>query len=217
MRMREGTTTAMTQARTAPMLLACVTLLSACNTTDALTPQVDIGDSSRRRSSPVTQREVERMAGSEPPRTFAAESRQAGYHPAYNETYRAGTGAPPTTMQEQADALARRGSSPAASTPIEAQALAEPVSNAQAEEEDMGDQAPARQPQQVASIDPHRIVFDPRQHRPLPADHRRSCAGGDAAFPPARRGGALAWPLDQEFERHEQRLYSQGLSFGLRR
>ncbi|NLS04495.1 hypothetical protein HGP14_14150 [Rhizobium sp. P32RR-XVIII] len=144
----------MRQAHTAPMLLACMALLSACNTTDALTPQVDIGDSSlSRRSSPVTQDEVERMAGSEPKQAFAEESRQPAYHSGYNQTYRAGSGAPPTTMQEQADALAQRGESPSASAPIESEALAEPVSNAQAEEEDMGDLAPARQPQQVASID----------------------------------------------------------------
>ncbi|AJD41972.1 hypothetical protein C9413_30540 [Rhizobium sp. SEMIA 4085] len=145
----------MTRAQTAPMLLACLAALSACNTTDALTPQVDIGDSSFGRSSPVTQREVERMAGSEPPRAFAGESRQAGYQPAYNnQSYRSGPGAPPTTMQEQADALARRGPSPAASQPVEGRTLAEPVSNAQAEEEDMGNLAPARQQKRVAAIDP---------------------------------------------------------------
>jgi hypothetical protein len=145
----------MTRAQTAPVLLACLAALSACNTTDALTPQVDIGDSSLGRSSPVTQREVERMAGSEPTRAFAGESRQAGYHPAYNnQTYRSGPGAPPTTMQEQADALARRGPSPAASPPVEGRTLAEPVSNAQAEEEDMGNLAPARQQKRVAAIDP---------------------------------------------------------------
>ncbi|MGO7823097.1 hypothetical protein ACC684_38945, partial [Rhizobium ruizarguesonis] len=45
-------------------------------------------------------------------------------HPAYDQSqqaYRPGTGAPPTTMQEQANALSRSGSSPAASAPIEEQ------------------------------------------------------------------------------------------------
>ncbi len=37
--------------------------LSACNTTDALTPQVDIGGGTQRGSSPVTQADTDRMAG----------------------------------------------------------------------------------------------------------------------------------------------------------
>ncbi|MHC2296822.1 hypothetical protein ACVJBD_001028 [Rhizobium mongolense] len=208
----------MTRAQTAPVLLACLAALSACNTTDALTPQVDIGDSSLGRSSPVTQREVERMAGSEPTRAFAGESRQAGYHPAYNnQTYRSGPGAPPTTMQEQADALARRGPSPAASPPVEGRTLAEPVSNAQAEEEDMGNLAPARQQKRVAAIDPaassaiggNTVRFLPIIGAPVQAVTPLS--------PPARSRGALARSLDQEFERHQQRLYPEGLPLGLYR
>lgn len=38
--------------------------LSACNTTDALTPQVDIGGGTQRATSPVTQADTDRMAGS---------------------------------------------------------------------------------------------------------------------------------------------------------
>jgi hypothetical protein len=140
----------MTRAATAPIFLACLTLLSACNTTDALTPQVDVGDTSRSiRSSPVTQREAERLAGA--PRqqqAFATEPQQDGYHPAYNQqSDRPGSGAPPTTMQEQADAIARNGGSPAASAPIEGQSLDAPVSNAQAEEQDMVEQPAPRAPQ----------------------------------------------------------------------
>lgn len=147
----------MRHAFIAPVLLACLApLLAACNTTDAMTPLVDIGDPSvAPRSSPVTQREVERMAGSQPQQAFAAEQPE-GYHPAYNQAYRRGPGAPPTTMQAQADSLAvqqpRAYRAPAA---VES----EPLSNAEAEEQDMGDQAPPphrqrQQPQQVAAIDP---------------------------------------------------------------
>jgi hypothetical protein len=135
------------------MLLACLALLSACNTTDALTPQVDIGSASGSVSSPpITQREVERMAGT-PPRqqAFVSESAQGGYHPAYDqESHRQGSGAPPTTMEAQALALENDTPSPAASTPVEGLALSEPVSNAQAEEQDMVEQPTRQPPQQPA-------------------------------------------------------------------
>ncbi|WP_431319940.1 hypothetical protein [Rhizobium sp. YTU87027] len=137
----------MTRVATAPMLLACFAL-TACNTTDALVPLVDIGDSSTNmRSSPVTQGDVERMAGTAPrQQAFATEQRSNGYHPAYNQTgYRQGSGAPPTTMDAQALALENDTRSPAAAAPIKAQTLSEPISNAQAEEEDMVE-APAREP-----------------------------------------------------------------------
>ncbi|CCM76623.1 hypothetical protein [Rhizobium mesoamericanum] len=139
----------MTRVATAPMLLACF-VLSACNTTDALVPLVDIGNSSTNmRSSPVTQGEVERMAGTSRRQAFASEQRSTGYHPAYNQTgYRQGSGAPPTTMEAQALALQSNTPSPAASAPIKAAALSEPVSNAQAEEEDMVETTPREPPRQ---------------------------------------------------------------------
>jgi hypothetical protein len=121
----------MTRVLTAPTLLACIALLSACNTTDALTPQVGIGDSSAGAAptAPVTQREAEQLAGT-PQQTFPAQPRQGGYpgaagQPAYpsQPTYQSGTGAPPTTMQAQADGLARNGASPSASAPIEGETL----------------------------------------------------------------------------------------------
>jgi hypothetical protein len=140
----------MTRSATAPTLLACLTLLSACNTTDALTPLVDIGDTSGSvRSSPVTQRDVERMAGTTPRRqAFASEPQQGGYHPAYVQpAYRQGTGAPPTTMEAQALALDGVASPATASAPpARTQTLSRPVSNAEAEEQDMVEQQPTRQP-----------------------------------------------------------------------
>ncbi len=153
----------MTRLATASTIFACLALLSACNTTDALTltPLVDIGEtSSAQRSSPVSQGEAERMAGAPSHRqAFAVESRQnsGGYHPAYVEqpAYvqqpRPGSGAPPTTMDEQALALQSETRSPAVSAPIQNQPLSEPVSNAQAEEEDMVEQ-PAAKPEQTAMV-----------------------------------------------------------------
>ncbi|WP_283194181.1 hypothetical protein [Rhizobium sp. AN80A] len=140
----------MTRLATASTLIACLALLSACNTTDALTPLVDIGETSGSiRSTPVTQGEVERMAGT--PRrgqTFSSPPREGGYHPAYVEQdARPGSGAPPTTMQAQAYALDGQTEQPRASAAIESQPLSEPVSepasepvsNAQAEEQDIAD------------------------------------------------------------------------------
>jgi hypothetical protein len=120
---------------------------------------MEIGDSSmgQRSSTPVTQSEAERMAGASQ-RTFPATPRQNGYTPAYSQqtyptqpnypaqAYRPGNGAPPTTMQAQADALSRNGSSPGASGPIEGQSLAPPSSAAE---------PPApQQPTQTAALDP---------------------------------------------------------------
>ncbi|MDF0696785.1 hypothetical protein PYR71_09715 [Rhizobium sp. MC63] len=145
----------MTRAATAPTLLFVMALLTACNTTDALTPQVGIGDSSGGApSSPVTQREAESLAGTRQP-VFAAGSQPNGYHPAYNQSpgaYRPGSGAPPTTMQEQADALSRNSTSPAASAPIEGQTL--PPAATGPGFQAQTSQALDAQPQQTAALTP---------------------------------------------------------------
>jgi len=140
----------MTRAAIVPMLLVVTALLTACNTTDALTPQVDIGDSSDATpSSPVTQSEAERLAGTRQ-QVFAGSPQQGGYHPAYDQSqraYRQGSGAPPTTMQAQADALSRNGSSPATSAPIEGQSLP-PATGGEAAQQP----AEVQQPQQTAAL-----------------------------------------------------------------
>ncbi|MBB4291178.1 hypothetical protein GGE16_003237 [Rhizobium leguminosarum] len=147
----------MTRAAIVPTLLVVMALLTACNTTDALTPQVDIGDSSGRpSSSPVTQSEAERLAGARQP-GFAGSPQPGGYHPAYDQSqraYRPGPGAPPTTMQEQADALSRNSSSPAASAPIEGQALPPPASDGGLDAQS-AQPAEAQQPQQTAAVSPN--------------------------------------------------------------
>ncbi|TAU08159.1 hypothetical protein ELI55_17435, partial [Rhizobium ruizarguesonis] len=144
----------MTRAAIVPTLLLVMALLTACNTTDALTPQVDIGDSSGgASSSPVTQSEAERLAGTRQP-NFSGSSQQGGYHPAYDQSqqaYRPGTGAPPTTMQEQANALSRSGSSPAASAPIEEQSLPPPAASGGLPAQS-AEPAETQQPQQTAAL-----------------------------------------------------------------
>lgn len=145
----------MTRVLATSTLLACIALLSACNTTDALTPQVDIGDSSAGAapSAPVTQREAEQLAGTQQRQTFPSQPQQDGYpgaasQPTYQSqpTARAGTGAPPTTMQAQADALARSGPSPSVSAPIQGETLQPPASNQPV-------QSPVQQqPQETAAI-----------------------------------------------------------------
>ena len=92
--------------------------LSACNTTDALTPPEAIGDVS---SSPVTQRDVERMA-SAPPRRQVYQDTQDSYgyrqqtsQQAYQQQSYGGSG----TLDEQASALRSSGSNPYASRPLD--------------------------------------------------------------------------------------------------
>lgn len=68
--------------------------LSACNTTDALTPRVDIGDTGSSSSSPVTQDDTDRMAG-----TYSEPIQSAPLAPTAN------TNAPGNTLEAQADAL----------------------------------------------------------------------------------------------------------------
>lgn len=147
----------MTRAAIVPTFLFVMALLTACNTTDALTPQVDIGNSSGgASSSPVTQSEAERLAGARQP-VFAGNPQPGGYHPAYDQSqraYRPGTGAPPTTMQEQADALSRSSASPAASAPIEEQSLPPPAAAGGGLPAQSAQPAEAQQPQQTAALPP---------------------------------------------------------------
>lgn len=92
--------------------------LSACNTTDALTPPEAIGDAG---SSPVTQRDVERMAaapqrrqtyqGSQESYGYQQQTSQQAYQP---QTYGGGG-----TLDEQASALKSNGTNPYASRPLD--------------------------------------------------------------------------------------------------
>lgn len=113
------------------MTLGLLVLLSGCNTTDALVPRVDIGSSTTGfSSSPVTQSQTAQMAGAAQQQPFTSPPQAGGYHPAYDQgavpaqpTYQAGTGAPPTSLQEQADRLSGTTSAPSATASVEAEAL----------------------------------------------------------------------------------------------
>ncbi|ENN87913.1 hypothetical protein RHSP_49172 [Rhizobium freirei PRF 81] len=92
--------------------------LSACNTTDALTPPEAIGDAG---STPVTQRDVERIAAAPQTRrslqdtqqsySYQQQSSQQGYQP---QSY-GGNG----SLDDQASALRSNGTNPYASRPLD--------------------------------------------------------------------------------------------------
>ncbi len=128
--------------------------LSACNTTDALTPPEAIGDAG---SSPVTQREVERMAAApQPRRSYQASQDSYGYQQqtsqqAYQPQSYGGSG----SLDEQASALQSSGTNPYASRPLDGARTASipPASGNQFSESDEQREADRRlsedpQPQQ---------------------------------------------------------------------
>lgn len=133
--------------------------LSACNTTDALTPPEAIGDAG---SSPVTQREVERMAAApQPRRSYQASQDSYGYQQqtsqqAYQPQNYGGSG----SLDEQASALRSSGTNPYASRPLDGARTASipPVSGNQFSESDEQREADRRlsedpQPQQQQAAD----------------------------------------------------------------
>lgn len=110
--------------RTAFGVLSLLFLLSGCSTTDALTPQVDVGGGLTPQSNPVTENDLQRMAQSQQP-VYPPASGPAGANgqgqvyggalpPAGGQqnlglgvpgNAQPGTGAPPTTLQQQAAVL----------------------------------------------------------------------------------------------------------------
>ncbi|MFN7103388.1 MAG: hypothetical protein ACK4N1_12305 [Pseudorhizobium sp.] len=95
-------------------------LLSACNTSDALMPQVDVGGGLRP-STPVTQAEADQMVGNT--------GRQTAYATDGGSVSRAGQQMQPpqNTLEAQAQALAAGNISPSASDPQSSQPLAPPT------------------------------------------------------------------------------------------
>ena len=150
--------------------------LSACNTTDALTPPEAIGDVD---SSPVTQRDVERMA-STPQRRQTYQSAQQSYgyqqqtsQQAYQPQNYGGSG----TLDDQASALRSSGSNPYASRPLDGSRTASiaPANNqfSEADEQREVDRRlsddPPPQPQQQTADDPQPEQQQPdRQQASLP-------------------------------------------------
>ena len=155
--------------------------LSACNTTDALTPPEAIGDAG---SSPVTQRDVERMAaapqrrqtyqGSQESYGYQQQTSQQAYQP---QTYGGGG-----TLDEQASALKSNGTNPYASRPLDGSRTASiaPANNqfSEADEQREADRRlsedpppPQQQQEQAADDQP------PQQQASLPP---AAAAGGNS-------------------------------------
>ncbi|CAD7024067.1 hypothetical protein REJC140_00420 [Pseudorhizobium endolithicum] len=99
---------------TAALLAVSAALLSACNTTDALTPPADVGGGLRA-SSPVTQDEADRLARSAEPQTY----------PVYPQQQADRQRAPQNTLEAQAQAL-QSGNAPASPSPASQAAQAPP-------------------------------------------------------------------------------------------
>ncbi|MFT4185151.1 MAG: hypothetical protein QM636_24880 [Rhizobium sp.] len=136
--------------RTALIPIGFCLALAACNTTDALTPPEAIGDAG---SSPVTQRDVERMAvNSRRERSFQTSQNSYSYQ---QQTYQQQGYQPQSSgggsLDDQAAALRSGGSNPYASRPLDgAQTAAIPPDNnpiSQADEQREADRRLAEDPQ----------------------------------------------------------------------
>ncbi|MDX3926874.1 MAG: hypothetical protein QHC90_13860 [Shinella sp.] len=112
-------------------LIGLLAILAGCNSTDALTPQVDVGNGGFR-SPPVTQRDLDSMSADNRPVGAAQQNAMASsttaLAPPQGGSQTAGT------LQEQADALANNQPNP----------TGQPESR-------QANQTPARQPQQAAA------------------------------------------------------------------
>ncbi|MBB3381697.1 MULTISPECIES: hypothetical protein [unclassified Rhizobium] len=159
--------------------------LSACNTTDALTPPEAIGDAG---SSPVTQRDVERMASTPQRRqTFQSAQESYGYQQqtsqqAYQPQNYGGSG----TLDDQASALRSNGTNPYASRPLDGSRTASIApSNNQFSEADeqreadrrLSDDPQPQQQQQQTADDPQPDQQQPDQQASLPPT---AAAGGNS-------------------------------------
>jgi hypothetical protein len=107
----------MRSGRTIPFIVAFCAVLASCNTTDALTPPAGLGDEVA--STPVTQRDVERMAAAAPRQPVYGSQTQDSYQSSYQQQAYSGAGSSSATLDEQADALRNGGRNPIASKPID--------------------------------------------------------------------------------------------------
>ncbi|MGN7293247.1 hypothetical protein [Rhizobium sp. SAFR-030] len=116
----------------APLLFAA--LLSACNTTDALTPQVDVGGGLYPSSSQVSQADARRLAEAPEP------DGDTGYYPSAPPR----AGRPQNSLQAQSQAIEEGGRSGVASAPLDPP----PSSRQRATslEDEAEPQAPSRSP-----------------------------------------------------------------------
>jgi predicted small secreted protein len=134
--------------RTATITFALCALLAACNTTDALTPRVGIGeDGQNLASSPVTQNDTERMAAAPRQPVFSSETRDT-YHSAYDQRAYQGQGYGPdgasSTLDGQADAIRTSGVNPQASKPLDDERRQDDAMQAQAPDDSEQQEADRR-------------------------------------------------------------------------
>ncbi|MEZ2219846.1 hypothetical protein [Rhizobium sp. RCC_161_2] len=159
--------------------------LAACNTTDALTPPETIGDAG---SSPVTQRDVERMAASsQRQQTYqtAQDSysyQRQGYQQQGYQSQNSGGG----SLDDQAAALRNGGSNPYASRPLDGSRTASiPPENAPISGTDEQSEADRRlaedpQPQQQAAQDPQDDQQQPEQQQQQASLPPSAATGGNS-------------------------------------
>ncbi|KAA1182726.1 hypothetical protein FP026_11705 [Rhizobium tropici] len=186
--------------------------LSACNTTDALTPPEAIGDVG---SSPVTQRDVERMAATPQRRqTYQSSQESYGYQQqtsqqAYQPQNYGGSG----TLDEQASALRSNGTNPYASRPLDDSRAASiaPANNqfSQADEQREADRRLSEDPQPPQQQQQQEQAADEQQPQQQQASLPPAAAAGgnsirflpiigapvDAVTPLSRQLGADARSL----------------------
>ncbi|MDL2397357.1 hypothetical protein [Rhizobium mayense] len=160
--------------RTTLISVGCCFALAACNTTDALTPPESIGDAG---SSPVTQRDVERMAAT-PQRQQNYETaqdsygyqrqgyQQQGYQP---QSYGGGG-----SLDDQAAALKSSGRNPYASRPLDDSRTAS-IRSQDAQTSDSDEQREADR----------RLADDPPRQQQQATEDQQQPVQQQASLPPA--------------------------------
>lgn len=179
----------MVSVRSVSIIVAACAMLSSCNTTDALTPRVGIGEDVV--SAPVTQREVERMAATPRQPTYGAQTDDS-YQSSYQQRAYSGTGSSSATLDEQADAMRTSGRNPIASKPLDG--MQQPAQEADGGFPSQSDErremerrlndpqpAPAQQQASEQSDDPSQTAQQPSEE---PQQEQ-------ASLPPAANGNTI--------------------------
>lgn len=171
--------------RTATASTLLCFLLASCNTTDALTPQVDVGDSSMPGpSSPVTQMDTARLAAAPVQPVYSSDT-QDSYRSTYNQ--QAYQGSSSSTLDSQADAMRNGGSNPEASRPLRDQ-----QAQYSGGSDDQADTGPSEQQEADRRLNEDPGAAQPRQQAQTTDDADRQDAPqqqDQASLPPAAASG----------------------------
>lgn len=100
------------------LAIAATLALSACNTTDALTPQVDVGGGMQP-SSPVTQADTERMASTQPAYGRPSAYTRSRSYDQFPDPPAGNRRGPQNSLEAQARAIDDGSASPIASAPLD--------------------------------------------------------------------------------------------------